>query len=48
MKYRVLRYVIRSKQWANTEKGEKVLVSVLSGMSAVGVISFTLLVIGIC
>lgn len=47
MKYRVVKMLVRARRWANTPKGEQIIVDVLAGMTAVFVLSLMLLTIGI-
>lgn len=46
MKYRVLRKVVIARRWANTEKGERTIVRVLSAMTLVLMADVALLVVG--
>jgi hypothetical protein len=42
IKFRALRLLITAKQWANTERGENVIVSTLTIMSAIGILCLAL------
>lgn len=45
-KITMLRGLLRLRAWANTEKGEKIIVRTLTTMTALGIIDAALLVIG--
>jgi hypothetical protein len=42
VKIKALRLLVTAKQWANTEKGENVIVSTLTIMSAIGILCLAL------
>lgn len=43
IKFRALRLLVTAKQWANTERGENTIVSILTVMSATGVLCLALI-----
>lgn len=47
MKRRALRMLVRARRWANTARGEQIIIDILTGMTAVFVLSLMLLTIGI-
>ena len=47
MKYRVIRFALRSREWANTKKGEQIITTCGGVLFGVWVISFTLLIMGL-
>ena len=46
MKYKVLRVLVASRRYANTEHGEKVIVRTLTAMSFVLLVDVCLLILG--
>lgn len=46
MKIKFLRGLIIARRWANTEKGEKIIVTSLTSMAFVGFICASLLLLG--
>lgn len=46
IKFRALRLLVTAKQWANTEKGENTIVSILNIMSAIGILCLALILSG--
>ena len=46
MKYKVLRMLATSRRYANTEKGEKVIVRILTTITAIGIVDMVLFIIG--
>lgn len=46
IKFRALRLLVTAKQWANTERGENIIVNTLTIMSAIGVLCLALILSG--
>lgn len=46
MKYKVLRMLVASRRYANTEHGEKVIVRTLTTITAIGIVDMVLFIIG--
>lgn len=42
MKFKALRLLVTARQWANTEKGERIIVNTLTTMSAIGILCLAL------
>ena len=46
MKYKVLRKLMSFRKYANTERGEKIIVRTLTSMSVILVVDIALLIVG--
>lgn len=46
MKYKVLRKLVALRKYANTERGEKIIVRTLTNMSVILIVDIALLIVG--